>query len=545
MVDWQFRSEAEVHRRVFEEQNPWHQSGAVPEAHAPTTERSLATVLWERLLNNEPRRHQVILGPRRVGKTTVLYQTVRRLTDVGIAPSRIWWLRMDHPLLLQVNLGDLVRHLLSATSEASQDSPVYLMLDEIVYASDWDLWLKTFHDENWPVRIAATSSSTAVLRRQRRESGVGRWEEHHLLPCRLEEFLSLAAVPLELRPNGTPASSRSAPGAADEETPPFGDNAAPSQTAPSEVESEALRPPGDTLAETLASLQAGRRASRHLEAYRTLLMFIGGFPELLTRIISPGSRDDPDRNIENHILQSQRVLRGDVVERAVYKDIPQAFQIENPLMLERLLYVLAGQVTGILSPQKVSKELGVAQPTLDRYLSYLEQAYLVFRLTNYSGAESSVQRRGRKLYFTDGAVRNAALHRGLAPLSDPEEQGALLENLAAASLYTLAVHIGVRLHHWRDGNHEVDLIYDDPRAPLAFEIASSPNHSRRGLSALIERYPSFRGNSYLVSPQNAVFHAHKAESGIGSLPLDTFLLAVGAQAQKATLTRLGVSRTCG
>ena len=66
------------------------------------------------------------------------------------------------------------------------------MLDEIVYAADWDLWLKTFHDERWPVRIAATSSSTTALRRQRRESGVGRWEEHHLLPCPLEEYLDFA-----------------------------------------------------------------------------------------------------------------------------------------------------------------------------------------------------------------------------------------------------------------------------------------------------------------------------------------------------------------
>ncbi|WP_419918842.1 ATP-binding protein [Candidatus Poriferisocius sp.] len=512
MVDWQFRPED--YRRTLDEQNPWHQSGTVPEALAPPTERSLAPVLWERLVHNEPRRHQVILGPRRVGKTTVLYQTVRHLMGAGIASDQIWWLRMDHPLLLQFNLGDLVRYLIIA-QEASHDAPVYLMLDEIVYSGDWDLWLKTFHDENWPVRIAATSSSTTVLRKQRPESGVGRWEEHHLLPCRLEEFLSLAAVPLEPRPGDTPSRS---------------------QTSPDQVEDETFRP-GDTLAETLDSLRAGSRAARQLETYRTLLMFIGGFPELLTRITS---RDDPDPDLANQVLESQRVLRGDVVERCVYKDIPQASQVENPLMLERLLYVLAGQVTGILSPQKLSQELGIAQPTLDRYLSYLEQAYLVFTLTNYSGAEPSVQRRGRKLYFTDGAVRNAALHRGVAPLSDPDERGELLENLAAASLNTLAVHAGVRLHHWRDGNHEVDLIYDDPRAPLAFEIASSPNHSRRGLSALIGRYPSFRGNSYLVAPQSAVFHAREAESGIGSLPLDTFLLATGTQAHQAMLTRLGV-----
>ncbi len=516
MASWQFRHDDFL--RILREQNPWLQSGSVPTALAPPTERSLAPVLWRLLVHNKPRRHQVILGPRRVGKTTVLYQTVQHLMDYGIAPSRIWWLRMDHPLLLQVNLGDLVRALLD-TCGSEEDTPLYLMLDEIVYASDWDLWLKTFHDENWPVRIAATSSSTAVLRRQRRESGVGRWEEHHLLACQLAECLNLASTPQEL--------------------PPGSDTPAESQPGPEQLSSGPILST-DTLAETLNSLPVSRYDSPRLEFYRMLLMLVGGFPELLTGYPSPESADDPDRDIMNHILESQRVLRGDVVERAVYKDIPQASQVENPLMLERLLYVLAGQVTGILSPQKVSRELGIAQPTLDRYLSYFEQAYLVFRLANYSGSESGVQRRGRKLYFTDSAVRNAALHRGLAPLSDPDEQGMLLENLAAASIHTLAVHAGVRLHYWRDGNHEVDLIYDDPRSPLAFEIASSPNHSLSGLNALIRKYPIFRGNCYLVAPQNAVLHASEAESGIGWLPLDIFLLATSAQAQQATLNRLGV-----
>ena len=98
------------------------------------------------------------------------------------------------------------------------------------------------------------------------------------------------------------------------------------------------------------------------------------------------------------------------MEQAVYKDIPQSFGIENPMMLERLLYVLAGQFTGVLSPRNLCQELdGMAAPTLDRYLSYLERTFLVFRLTNYAGNEGQIQKRGRKLYFLDGAIRNAAL----------------------------------------------------------------------------------------------------------------------------------------
>ena len=296
----------------------------------------------------------------------------------------------------------------------------------------------------------------------------------------------------------------------------------------------------DTIALTLMALAQRERPDPGLEGFRSYLSFVGGFPELLVQDRT-GPLGDRIDNITHYVLESQRILRSDAVERALYKDIPQTSGVDNPMMLERLLYVLAGQFTGILSPTNICRDLGIAQPTFDRYLSYLEQAYLVFRLTNYSTSESGVQRRGRKLYFVDSAVRNAALHRGLAPLHDPVEQGQLLENLVAATVNTLAAHEGVRLHHWRDGNYEVDLIYDDPRQPLAFEIASSPNHNLRGLEALIERHNRFHGNSYLIAPQASVAHPGDDSRGIGMLPLDTFLLAVGAQAHQAMLARLGVT----
>lgn len=478
-------------QRVFDEQNPWHRTGEVAATLARPIERSLAKLLWQTLFHDEPHRFQLVLGPRRVGKTTALYQTVRRLIDAGVAPARIWWLRLDHPLLLQENLEDLVRAVVDA-SRASADHPVFLMLDELVYTHQWDLWLKTFFDDRWPVRIAATSSATAALRERRLESGVGRWSEQHLTPYLFTEFLELVG-----------------------------------QERPVEI--------GGTLAESLDLLRQGQRPEADLGRWRRLFMLVGGFPELLT------AADRPDEDEPNRLLESQQVLRNDAVERAVYKDIPQSFGVDNPMMLERLLYVLAAQITGLLSPSRICGELGLSQPTFDRYLSYLEQAFLIFTLPNYSGREATVQKRGRKLYFVDGAIRNAALQRGLAPLDDPTELGALLENLVAATVRSLALHAGVRLHHWREGRNEVDLIFDHPDQPLAFEIASSPDHTRSGLLALGERHPRFKGRSYVVAPQVAVAHPSSTANGVGTLPLDLFLLVVGVQAEAALAARLGAA----
>src|SRR3972149_2749796 len=92
--------------RVLAEQNPWHTTGVVPDALAPPVERPLARDLWRRVLGGQPPRYQIVLGPRRVGKTTCLYQTVRRLLCEGVPPQQLWWLRLDHPLLLSIPLEE-------------------------------------------------------------------------------------------------------------------------------------------------------------------------------------------------------------------------------------------------------------------------------------------------------------------------------------------------------------------------------------------------------------------------------------------------------
>jgi len=473
--------------RIIQEQNPWHSTDRVPPGLALPIERPLARMLWQRVVTNSPPRFQLVLGPRRVGKTTAMYQTVRHFLESGIPATRLWWFRLDHPILLQLSLEALVRIAVSV-SGATPEVPAYILLDELTYARDWDLWLKTFFDEKWPVRLVGTSSATAALRERHLESGIGRWEEQYLAPYLFDEYLGLLGDQPDL-------------------------------------------PVGPSLGETLQRLSEGSWWEPRLAPMRQRFSLIGGFPELLLGA-------DPMIDDETYLLKSQRVLRSDAVERAIYKDIPQAFGVSEPMLLERLLYVLAGQVTGILSPTAICAALGgLSQPTFDRYLSYLERAFILFTLPNYSGNEGTIQRRGRKLYFVDGAVRNAALQRGTAPLTDPGEMGLLNENLAASHLHALAQQSQARLFHWREKRDEVDLIYDDPAWPLAFEIGSSASHSRRGLRALAERFPRFHGKTWYVAPGLPLRRPGEGGDPCGSLSLELLLLATGRQAAAALARR--------
>jgi predicted AAA+ superfamily ATPase len=470
---------------ALERQNPWRDIGHVPEELAPPAERSAAWLLTEQLLGADPRRFQLVLGPRRVGKTTAMYHVVRHLLSAGIPPERVWWLRLDHPLLIGLPLGTLVESVVAVT-RADSSMPAFLLMDELTYAEGWDLWLKTFYDERWPLRIAATSSSTAALRGRRMESGVGRWEEQHLPPWSFAEYLRLIGV--------EPPSA-----AAD-------------------------------LDESVATLVEQPGPATRLDQHFRRYLLVGGFPELLSHTAQDEASD---------LLRSQRVLRADAVERAIYKDIPQVFGVNEPMKLERLLYVLAGQFTGLLSPASLAADLGLTQPTVDKYINYLEQSFLVFALSNYSTSEETVQRRGRKLFFWDGAVRNAALQRGIRPLGDDAEMGHLRENAVAAHLRALSEQTGVRLYHWRQGRFEVDLVYDHPERPFAFEIASSHKHPRNGLTAFQERHPRFRNRCYLVAPNILPMAASAASDGVGHLPLERLLVVIGQVAEAAQAARLG------
>lgn len=470
---------------VIVDQNPWMATGHMPEAWAFTKERPLAKFLWKRMQKDKPRRFQLILGPRRVGKTTTMYQTARYLlNDKKVDPSAVTWLRLDHPILMTLDLGGVIRSKISTHKDLAGPLPIYLFLDELTYARDWDLWLKTFYDENWPVQIVGSSSSTAALRDRKIESGVGRWEEQYLPPYLFTEFLDLIGEGREI-------------------------------------------PVQDTFFKTLETCVKENVRYDDLEAKRRRYLLTGGFPELLLGGTASEITD------ESALLQSQRILKSDAVQSAIYKDIPQAFGVDNPMMLERLLYTLAGQIGGILSPNTICQSLsGMSQPTFDRYLSFLERSFLVFTLPNYSGSEASIQKRGRKLYFVDTAVRNAALQRGLAPLNDDNEMGFLLENLVAGHIHALSQQTQVRLYHWRDKDLEVDLVYDHPERPLAFEIGAGSHH-RQGLYAFSERYERFHGGCFVVTPGSSLVMPQKGTvNEIGSIPLDLFLLAAGAQASK-------------
>jgi len=473
-------------------QNPWLETGdqGLPRVLAPQSERSLVAALARTIQGEKATPFPLLLGPRQVGKSSVMYQVITRLLKSGVSPRRICWMRLDHPLLMGRDLGELVKGS-GFLRKATKEEPHFFFLDEVTWAGDWDQWLKTFSSEEWPVRILASSSSTAIHKHRPVESGTGHWSEVDVPPWLFSEYLRHEQV---------------------------GDDIQPAPTL------------GETLEQEIAELHP----ILGLDNYLRRFLLMGAFPETATR---PSSGE-----LLSDLLRSQEILRSQTIERSLYRDVPHAFGVQEPAQLERLLHLLASQPSGVLSPTRLAAELGLTQPTIDKYLAYLQRAFLVFTLSNYSMFEDStvaasqagsIQRRGRKLYFIDGALRNATTQRGVGLLRDDRELRKLMENAVASHLLALARQEGGRLFHWRKGKVEVGLVYDHPKSPLAFEIGESSMHDTAGLRAFQKRFTRFAERCYIVSPAAVAAGASDSPDGIGRIGIAPLLQIIGAQVEQA------------
>lgn len=455
---------------------PWQgtpEHAAAWRRELPVHQRATVQETLDALLDPQDRRHTLLIGLRRIGKTVVMEQCVAALLDRGIATNRLFWLRLDHPQLADFELGGLQP--LMAQVGATLEEPAYLFLDEVTAGNNWDRWLKAFYDDKVPVRIVATSSATSMLRPVRRESGAGRWRELQMSPWLVHELAAISG--------------------------------------------RALPQQGGDLHQALTN-QADGLVSEAVDRGVQVASQYGGFPELW-----------PATNLQDQFVQSvfraQERLRSDIVHNAIYRDLALAVGVDRPDKLEQLLQVLAAQVAQVASPHSLAQAIGTTQPTVDRYLVHLEDIHLLFRLYNYAPTEESVQRRGRKVFLADNAVRNAVLGRVPWSLTE-DDQGHLRENQVAVHLLAYTNRRQTRLYYWRDGNkREVDFVISDPAAPIAIEVASGKGHKRDGLRALAALRPEFRGRQWICWP-NAPWRSPQDDSdGIGNCSTEALMAVAG------------------
>ena len=95
-----------------------------------------------------------VLGSRRVGKTTILFQYIDQLIQKGIDPKKILFLSLDNTNLQGLNLFTLI----------SQSDYDFVILDEVHFLPDWAQILKSLYDlPGFKTKIICSGSSSKLI----------------------------------------------------------------------------------------------------------------------------------------------------------------------------------------------------------------------------------------------------------------------------------------------------------------------------------------------------------------------------------------------
>lgn len=403
--------------RLLYSYNTWWQTGSVKKEYNKPMKRFAYQEAMNTLLCKEIRRLVILCGARRTGKTTIMYQIISSLLRNGINSKNILFLSFDHPLLKLCTIDQILE---VYRANILIDEEVYCFFDEIQYADNWNSWLKVIYDTNPNISLVATGSASPILMNKATESGLGRWKVIHVPTLSFFEYCQLLNIDVPQLPE---------------------------DIKPTQIYLKSLQEQTEIF-NKLSCLQV------HFIRY----LQVGGFPELAL------SSDD---------LYAQRVLREDIVDKALKRDLVSVYGIKNINDIEKIFLYLCYTSSNIINLNTLTKELdGLSRNTVEKYIGYLESANLIYisPLVNISGKQ--VLKSKDKIYIADAAIRNAVLMKDDIT-NEPNELGIIAETAVykhvKAFYFKEAAMVGYFKGEKKD--KEIDIVVKSERFhPIMIEV---------------------------------------------------------------------------
>lgn len=129
----------------------------------------------------------VLIGMRRVGKTSLFLSHVEQLLASKVNPKQLVYISFSERLLTQIRIvefADIIR----ARHKLSASDSIYLFLDEVQEKEGWQDEIKYVYDLHQNIKLFVTGSS-AVLLSQKTSSLTGRFAKIEIFPLSFNEYL--------------------------------------------------------------------------------------------------------------------------------------------------------------------------------------------------------------------------------------------------------------------------------------------------------------------------------------------------------------------
>ncbi len=136
----------------------------------------------------------VVIGPRRAGKTFVLYQSMKRLIESGRHLTEFIYLNFENEKLAELKASQLDLIITSYNELYEEKKPIFF-LDEVQNISGWEKFVRRLNDEGYSIYISGSNSK--LLSREIATELRGRDYPIQVLPFSFKEFLSVRGIKLK------------------------------------------------------------------------------------------------------------------------------------------------------------------------------------------------------------------------------------------------------------------------------------------------------------------------------------------------------------
>lgn len=401
MIKTGYQREQIIDRLRFD--NPWWNTKSIDVYYQNMQHRLYLDKFFSYVEDLSIRRSVILMGPRRVGKTVLIFHTIQRLIEKGIDPRKIIYVSIETPIYTRISLEELFNF----AREAVGDNTItgfYVFFDEIQYLKDWEIHLKSLNDSYLYCKFTASGSAAAALRLKSEESGAGRFTDFHLPPLTFYEYIHLKGLDYLIK---------------GEQINWIGKN---------------VELYGTT---DIANLN---------EHFINYLNF-GGYPEV---IFSERIQSNPSQFIRN-----------DIIDKVLLRDLPSLYGVMDVQELNSFFAVIAYHSGNEFSYDTLSKLSGVKKDTLRKYMEYLEAAFLI-KIINKTDANAKHFQRitNFKVYLTNPSLRCALFQ----PMDISDDNiGDLVETSVFAQLFPRR-NFDFCYANWKDGKFqgEVDIVSLNP-----------------------------------------------------------------------------------
>ncbi len=183
-------------------------------------------------------------------------------------------------------------------------------------------------------------------------------------------------------------------------------------------------------------------------------LLYGSYPEVI---------NDPI-NAEEHLKL--------LADSYLYKDLFALEEVKKPLLFEKIVKALALQIGSEVNFFELAQLVKADQKTVEKYISLLEKAFVVFTLPAFAGNVRNEIKKNKKIYFYDTGIVNA-ITRNFNSLANRNDVGALFENymIAERKKYLAQNQQEAQLLFWRTTQQqEIDYIEKTAHSLLAVEF---------------------------------------------------------------------------